>query len=198
MAFWQQWLRARPLVVRAGTVCSLARLARGAEAAFQLGIRISLGSTFAMTGYGKLTHLERTIAFFRELSIPLPEVQAPFIGALELAGGVAIVLGLFTRLVSLPLAGTMLVAIATALWPDVSSPMDLVTLDETLYLLLLGSLVVSGPGRLSLDHWLARRVPALQALARQWTASWRSTSVLSPRSLDQSLNQSPTAKDRTT
>src|SRR6187549_3416196 len=124
----------------------LAKWARMSEPYFVLLVRTSLGATFASTGYGKLTHLERTVTFFRELGIPAPEVQAPFIGGLELLGGLCIVLGLLTRVVSVPLAATMIVAIATALLPDVSGPVDLLSLDETLYLALFAWLAAAGPG----------------------------------------------------
>jgi putative oxidoreductase len=124
--------------------------------------RLSLGLVFARTGYGKLTHLERTADFFRELGIPAPEMQAIFIGGLELVGGACLVLGLLTRVVSIPLAGTMVVAILTALLPEVSGALDLLALDETLYLFLFGWLVVRGPGSLSADHLLVRVVPTLR------------------------------------
>jgi uncharacterized membrane protein YphA (DoxX/SURF4 family) len=73
------------------------------------------------------------------------------------------VLGLFTRASSLPLAGTMVVAILSALLPDVSSVLDLLALDETLYLFLFGWLIAHGPGWISLDHLLVRAFPHLRA-----------------------------------
>ena len=103
---------------------------RAVEPYFWLLVRVAVGATFASTGLGKLEHLDRTIGFFRELGIPAPELQAPFIGGLELVGGICVALGLFTRLAAVPLAGTMLVAIATALWPDVHTPLDLLTLPD--------------------------------------------------------------------
>lgn len=139
--------------------------ARAAEPYFWLLVRVAVGATFASTGLGKLAHLDRTVGFFRELGIPAPELQAPFIGGLELVGGICVALGLLTRFVALPLAGTMLVAIATALWPDLHTPLDLLTLNETLYLMLFCTLASRGPGPLSLDHWLVTRVPFVR---RAW------------------------------
>jgi putative oxidoreductase len=143
----------------------LSTWARAGEPYFVFLVRASLGATFAATGYGKLMHLERTIGFFRDLGIPAPELQAPFIGGLELVGGLCIALGLLTRVVSLPLAGTMVVAILTAILPDVDGALDLFTRDEALYLFLFGWLLTAGPGTVSLDHWLGRRLPRLQWLA---------------------------------
>jgi putative oxidoreductase len=140
--------------------------ARAVEPYFWLLVRVALGATFASTGWGKLVHLDRTIGFFRELGIPAPELQAPFIGGLELVGGICVALGLFTRFVAVPLALTMLVAIATALWPDIHTPLDLLTLDEALYLTLFCTLASRGAGPLSLDHWLVNRASFLR---HAWT-----------------------------
>jgi len=148
-------------ITRAGI--NVMKRARQVEPYLVLLVRLSLGVVFARTGYGKLTHLERTVNFFRELHIPAPEVQAVFIGSLELAGGICIALGLLTRVVSIPLAGTMVVAILTALLPEVSGALDLIALDETLYLFLFLWLTTAGAGKASLDHLLARAVPALRA-----------------------------------
>ena len=145
----------------------LARRARMVEPYLWLLVRVAVGATFASTGWGKLQHLDRTIAFFRGLGIPAPELQAPFIGGLELVGGICVALGLLTRVVSLPLAATMVVAIATALWPDVQTVLDLLTLDETLYFALLGTLAARGPGHLSLDRWLVTGLPFVR---RMWPA----------------------------
>lgn len=137
--------------------------ARKAEPLFVFLLRASVGIVFARTGYGKLAHLERTEQFFRELGIPAPEVQALFIGSLELVGGICLALGLLTRVVSVPLAGTMVVAIFTALLPEVSGVLDLLALDETLYLFFFGWLIAHGPDAVSVDHLLTRIVPALGA-----------------------------------
>jgi putative oxidoreductase len=141
------------MVTRVGKVV---QRVQAAEPYFAFLLRLSLGVVFARTGYGKLTHLERTVNFFRELGIPAPELQAVFIGTLELAGGICIAVGLLTRVVAIPLAGTMVVAILTALLPEVSGVLDLLALDETLYLFLFGWLVAHGPGAVSLDHVLVR------------------------------------------
>jgi putative oxidoreductase len=154
----------------------LSKWAHAGEPYFVFLVRASLGATFASAGYGKLTHLERTIGFFRDLGIPAPELQAPFIGGLELVGGVCIALGLLTRLVSPLLAGTMIVAMLTAILPDVEGALDLLTRDESLYLFLFAWLLTAGAGTVSLDHWLARRLPRLSWLARAQAAAPIATS----------------------
>src|SRR5215472_5050251 len=76
--------------------------------------RLVMGQAFFLTGRGKLAHFANTVEFFASLGIPLPELNAAFVSRLEFYGGIALVLGLSTRLVALGLASTMVVALATA------------------------------------------------------------------------------------
>jgi putative oxidoreductase len=124
--------------------------------------RLLMGQAFFLTGRGKLAHLAQTAEFFAGLGIPLPELNAAFVSRLEFYGGIALVLGLATRLVAAGLASTMVVALATADKQSLvdalrmsgdQGPTDVVPL---VYLLFLVWLVVSGPGRLSLDALVAR------------------------------------------
>lgn len=119
-------------------------------------VRVALGLTFIGTGWGKLHDLDTVTQFFRDLGIPAAEVQAPMVAAIEFVGGIAILLGLGTRLAALPLAGTMVVAIATAKWPDVHGATDLVGSIEFAYLAMFVWLALRGAGRASLDHAVSR------------------------------------------
>ena len=122
--------------------------------------RASVGLTFVGTGWGKLHNLEHVIDFFRSLHIPFPEVQAPFVAATELGCGTLLALGLLTRGAAIPLIGTMVVAIATAIWPELDGPVDLLGREEFLFIVLLVWLVVSGGGPISLDGVLVRSLRA--------------------------------------
>ena len=124
--------------------------------------RLVVGQAFFLTGRGKWQHFENTVTFFTELGIPFPEANAAFIASLELLGGICLILGLFTRLASGLLLGTMAGAILTAdkerflesLNPasDIS-PMDI---SPFVFLMLFLWLVLSGPGAFSLDALLKR------------------------------------------
>jgi putative oxidoreductase len=118
--------------------------------------RLVIGAIFVPTGWGKLHNLPDIVAFFRQLGIPYPELQAPFVSSVELVGGSLVLVGLATRLAALPLMGTMVVAIATAVWPQLDGWRELFGKEELHYLVLLAWLVVSGPGRVSLDGLIAR------------------------------------------
>lgn len=124
--------------------------------------RLVMGEAFFLTGRGKLANFENTVAFFAGLGIPMPELNAAFVSRLEYYGGIALVLGLLTRLVAAGLASTMVVALLTA---DKQSFLDALRMsgDQGLtdvvpfvYLLFLAWLAIAGPGALSLDALLVR------------------------------------------
>jgi putative oxidoreductase len=121
-----------------------------------LAARVAVGLVFVTAGWGKLQNLERVVEFFRSLGIPAPELQAPFVAAVELVGGLLLVAGLGTRFVAVPLAATMVVAIATALWPDLEGAVDLLGKSEFVYIVIFAWLAIAGAGAVSLDALVAR------------------------------------------
>ena len=135
----------------------------GQEWIVRLLIRIALGLEFFGSGLGKLGKLSGLVQYFRSLGIPFPELQAPFVATTELVCGALILVGLATRPAAIMLCGVMTVAIVTAAAPEKHITanwhglLELFYLPEVLFLLLFIWLLVSGPGRASLDAWLARR-----------------------------------------
>ncbi len=119
--------------------------------------RVTLGVLFMSTGWGKVHNLAKVAAFFAELHIPAPAIQATFVSYVELIGGALVLLGLFARLASLPLIGSMAVAIITAKADEVHGLSDLFGLVEWTYLVLLAWVALAGPGRVSLDQLLFSR-----------------------------------------
>src|SRR4030095_426241 len=83
-------------------------------------LRIILGGIFFKAGSGKLFGwfgghgLEGATQFFQSLNIPYPAFNAVLVGCSEFIGGTCLILGRLTRLVSIPLAITMITAIFTA------------------------------------------------------------------------------------
>ena len=145
--------RVRSLYARLGGLEWLARLV----------VRAALGVEFFGSGLGKLGKLSGFIQYFRSLGIPAPEIQAPFVATTELVCGTLLIIGLLTRPAAVMLCGVMAVAIVLAAAPEKHIAatwhglLDFLYLPEVLLLLLLGWLVLAGPGRASLDAWLARR-----------------------------------------
>jgi len=128
--------------------------------------RLTVGWVFLTSGWGKLHALPKIVDYFRELGIPAPQLQAPFAAGTEFVCGALLLLGLVTRLASIPLIVVMVVAIATARKDDLAAIPDLFTFIEYLYIVLLVWLGVAGPGPLSLDRLLARRLFASEDAAR--------------------------------
>lgn len=128
------------------------------EALALLLVRLSVGVVFAQSGWGKLHNLDAIIGFFRELGIPAPELQAPFVSGLEFVGGVALILGVASRLFAAPLIGTMVVAMVTAKASEVEAATDVLGFIEWHYLVFFAVIVLCGPGKLSVDHLLKRKL----------------------------------------
>src|SRR3954466_11802291 len=120
--------------------------------------RLTIGVAFIESGWGKVNNLEKVTAFFTELGIPAPAFQATFVSWVELVCGTLVLIGLGTRLASIPLICTMIVALITAKAEDMAGVSDLVGTIEFTYIVLLAWLVVVGGGLLSLDRLIARRL----------------------------------------
>jgi putative oxidoreductase len=136
-------------------------LAAWLQSPLLLVIRLYWGWSFAQTGWGKLTHLEKTAGFFESINIPLPKLNALLAGSTECFGGILLALGLFARPVTVPLIGTMLVAYATAdheaLVAVTSDPDKFTGAAPFLFLFAALLVLAFGPGKLSLDAWFFRR-----------------------------------------
>jgi putative oxidoreductase len=129
-------------------------------------VRIVLGVMFIQSGHGKLFggH-EKVTGYFTELGIPLPSLNAWLVACTEFFGGIGLLAGLGTRIVATMLSITMLIATLTARLPDLRKEAtfnitDLFFVSEVLAMFLLLWMVCSGPGKLSLDHLVAKRFAA--------------------------------------
>ncbi|ENX41461.1 DoxX family protein [Acinetobacter sp. NIPH 2100] len=87
-----------------------------------LALRCYLVPIFWMAGTNKLMHFQDTVEWFGNadwgLGLPFPQLMAALATSTEIAGAVLLALGLFTRLMSIPLIVTMLVAIVTVHLPN--------------------------------------------------------------------------------
>ena len=124
--------------------------------------RLTVGWVFLQSGWGKLQNLPKVVAFFTELGIPAPQFQAPLAATAEFACGALLLAGLFTRVATLPLIATMVVAILTAKKADIHELSDLFGMAEYLYIALLLWLGAYGAGPISLDAVFARRLDSME------------------------------------
>jgi putative oxidoreductase len=122
-----------------------------------LALRLIVGISFLLTGWGKLHNLEGFTRFFENLGIPAASLQAPMVATFEFAGGLLLVLGLGTRLAAGLLSGVMVVAILTAIAPQADGIGGIIGSIEAVYLAVFVYLAASGGGAASLDRIFWRR-----------------------------------------
>ena len=120
--------------------------------------RLVVGWVFLQSGWGKLHSLEKVVGFFTSLGLPAPEFQARLVACTEFVCGLLLLVGLATRVATIPLIITMIVALATALRADIHGLGDLFGTSEFLYIALLAWLGVYGAGPISLDRVIARNM----------------------------------------
>lgn len=87
-----------------------------------LALRLYLAPIFWMAGMSKLNSFDNTVDWFGNsdwgLGLPFPLLMATLATAAELIGAILLVLGLLTRLISIPLIITMLIAILCVHWDN--------------------------------------------------------------------------------
>jgi putative oxidoreductase len=126
-------------------------------------IRGMLGVVFMFHGSQKLFGwfggggLSGTAGFMEQIGLPLPAVSAIMAGAAEFFGGLALLLGLGTRIATLPLVFTMLVAAFVVHGGAFSVQQGGMEYPLTLAIVLAG-LGLTGGGRLSVGARLNSRV----------------------------------------
>jgi putative oxidoreductase len=124
-------------------------------------VRLTVGTAFVLTGWGKLHDLAKITGYFESLHIPLAGPQAVMVSTIEFVGGLLLIVGLGTRIVSLLLIGVMTVAILTAKLGEADGFVDFLTSlpssIELTYLVTFVWLLLGGAGAASIDHLVARR-----------------------------------------
>jgi uncharacterized membrane protein YphA (DoxX/SURF4 family) len=122
-------------------------------------IRFIVGAVFLSEGIQKfLFPALRGTGRFEKIGLPWPEFLGSFVGSFEILCGILILLGLFTRLASIPLIVIMLVAMATTKAEVLANQgfWEMLHGSRTDWSMLLGSifLLISGGGYWSLDRRL--------------------------------------------
>ncbi|WP_180538270.1 DoxX family protein [Nevskia soli] len=131
-------------------------------------VRVSLGLFFAISGANKLFVSGNRQTMYETLvaaKVPLPHLMTYFVSVVEFVGGSFLIMGFLSSPASVALLVDMLVAILTAklsAMPKGLSPLnwldDFLYLPEVLYVLFFVWLICSGPGKFSVDYWLAGKL----------------------------------------
>ncbi len=126
-------------------------------------IRLAVGLIFATQGILKFTDPKMGVLRFTKIGFAYPDFTAHFVGSFEVLCGTLVLAGLFTRFSALPLLAVICTAIATTKIPELWRPEQgfwfMVSDARTDFAMLcsLLFLILSGPGRLSIDDGLANR-----------------------------------------
>jgi putative oxidoreductase len=132
-----------------------------------LVIRVTVGVIFLLHGLSKFGlfgggGIEGVVGMFGGMGMPLPGVTAPLVAVVEAVGGLALILGIGTRIAALLLSVVMLVAIVAVKLPmapnpiAAAGPMPGYELDLAL-LAGLVALIILGAGTASLDRNLIKQ-----------------------------------------
>jgi putative oxidoreductase len=134
-------------------------------------LRLIVGYGFMAHGFAKLAKGPDVFAsILHALGVPAPHLMAWATILTELLGGLAIILGSFVTLVSVPMAAVLLVAMFTVHLPYGFSSIKLIAVTpagaqfgppgfevDLLYLACLAALVLGGPGLFAVDGLIRKR-----------------------------------------
>ncbi len=116
--------------------------------------RLTLAYGFYEPAMQKWSDIKAVAEWFGSLGIPFPTLNAYMAASTELIGVVLLTLGLFTRLISIPLMVIMVVAIVTVHWTHGFAAGNNGFEIPLYYMLFLAIFASYGAGKLSLDHLL--------------------------------------------
>jgi putative oxidoreductase len=151
---------------------SFALLKRPAVARWApLPLRLIVGYGFMEHGIAKLSRGPEAFAnILRTMGVPAPHLMAWLTILTELIGGVAVLLGAFVPIVSLPMAAVLLVAMLTVHLPYGFSSIKLLSVTsgraqfgppgyelDLLYLACIAALVFGGSGPMAIDDYFKKK-----------------------------------------
>lgn len=136
-------------------------------------LRLMAGGVFLWEGILKFVYTNQGVGRFTKLGMPFPHFTADFVAYLEIVGGLLLLSGLMTRLITVPFLIEMIVAILStkiSLYLG-ASPLPLPPApprvgiwavfhevrSEYAQLLTAAFLLINGPGKWSIDALLQRR-----------------------------------------
>jgi putative oxidoreductase len=136
-----------------------------------MSLRLIVGYGFMEHGFAKLSRgPDAFAAILHAMGVPAPHLMAALTILTELIGGLAVLLGAFVPLVSLPMAAVLLVAIFTVHLPYGFSSIKLLSFTagraqfgppgyelSLLYIACLAALVLGGPGPLAIDNYFTKK-----------------------------------------
>jgi putative oxidoreductase len=143
-------------------------------------LRLILGYGFMQHGFAKLSRGPDAFAStLQGMGVPDPHLMAWLTILIEVLGGLAVLLGAFVTIVSVPMTAVLLVALFKVHLPYGFSSIKLLAVTATgakfgpvgyevilLYIACLASLVIGGSGPLAIDGLIRRRFEARTLISR--------------------------------
>jgi len=127
------------------------------QSIFLLLARLVIAYGFFEPALNKWKSIEDTAMWYGTLGIPFPLLNVYISATVETLGVVLLALGLLTRVISLPLIGTMVVAILTVHIGNGFSSGDNGFEIPLYFLLFLGIFASFGAGKFSLDNFFSKK-----------------------------------------
>lgn len=139
-------------------------------------LRLMVGYGFMQHGFAKLSKgSDAFAAVLHAIGVPAPHLMAWLTILIEIFGGLAVLLGAFVSMVSVPMSGLLLVAIFSVHLPYGFSSIKLMSVTsgraqfgppgyecDLLYLACLAALVAGGPGPMAIDSYRTKKGKCLQ------------------------------------
>jgi putative oxidoreductase len=136
-----------------------------------LPLRLIVGYGFMEHGFAKLSRgPEAFAAILHTMGVPAPHLMAWLTILTELIGGLAVLLGAFVPIVSLPMAAVLFAAMLTVHLPYGFSSIKLLSVTsgraqfgppgyelDLLYIACLATLVFGGSGPMAIDHHFRKK-----------------------------------------
>lgn len=147
-------------LARVGAI--VARLQRFPLSILQFAFRFAMAAIFFQSGLTKIASWQTTLQLFKEeYQVPLlsPAAAATMAATVELSCPVLLILGLATRLATLPMLG-MTFVIGVFVYPE-QWPEHLTWASMLLFVL------TRGPGKIAIDGYVADRFMGIDASSRR-------------------------------
>lgn len=119
-------------------------------------LRLILAYGFYMPATMKWGNVAGIAEWFSSMGIPMPTLNAYLATGTEMAAVILLPLGLATRIISIPLIFTMVVAIITVHLDNGFSAGDNGFEIPLYYMLMLFVLLINGSGKFSVDHLISK------------------------------------------
>jgi putative oxidoreductase len=131
-------------------------------------VRVSIGLFFAISGANKLFvagGIKPVYETLVQANVPFPHQTAYFVAGVEFVCGSLLAVGFLSSPACVALSIDMIVAVLTNTLSTVPKGLsslnwldDVLYLPEVLYVLFFIWLICSGPGKFSVDYWLAGKL----------------------------------------